>query len=132
MGFFKDIHTLNKQGREMQKNMDVKATMANAMASMQAGTAMMQQQTAASMMAVHGADATATIAAVRQTGMQMNFSPVLDVDLMVFRNGIPLPVTVRQHVEQIYLARAQVGASVRVKVDPNNHQSVWIDWVSPA
>ena len=36
MGFFKDVRTLTKQGNEMQKNMDVKATMANGMASMQA------------------------------------------------------------------------------------------------
>jgi len=131
MGFFKDLNTLSKQGREMQKNMDVKATMANAMAQMQAGSAMMQQQTAASMMAVHGTDATATISGVRQTGMQLNFAPVIDVDLTVFRNGIPMPVTVRQPVEQIHLGRARVGENVRVKVDPNNPSSVWIDWVSP-
>jgi len=132
MGFFKDIHTLNKQGREMQKNMDVKATMANGMAQMQAASAMMQQQTAAATMAIHGVDATGTISAVRQTGMQMNFAPVIDLDLTVIRNGIPMPVTVRQAVEQVYLGRVRVGEQVRVKVDPNNPMSVWIDWVTPA
>src|SRR4051812_24059727 len=122
MGFFKDINTLTQQGKEMRKNTDVKATMAGAMAQMQAGSAMMQQQTAASMMAMHGADATATITGVRQTGMQFNFSPVVDLDLMVLRNGVPMPATVRQAVEQIHLGRVRVGENVRVKVDPSNPQ----------
>jgi roadblock/LC7 domain-containing protein len=62
MGFFKDLSTLKHQSREMQKNTDVKATMANGMAQMQAANAMMQQQTTASMMAISGQDATAKIA----------------------------------------------------------------------
>jgi len=132
MGFFKDVHTLNKQSREMQKHTNVKASMADGMARMQAANAMMQQQTAAAMMATHGSDATATISGVRQTGMQMNFAPVIDLDLMVFRNGIPMPVTVRQAVEQVYLSRVRIGENVKVKVDPNNAASVWIDWISPA
>lgn len=132
MGFFKDIHTLNKQTREMQRTRDVKATMQGAMAQMQAGNVMMQQQTEAAMMATQGVDAMATISGVRQTGMQMNLSPVIDVDLMVFRNGIPTPTTVRQAVEQIHLGRVRIGETVHVKIDAHNPASVWIDWFTPA
>ena len=64
--------------------------------------------------------------------MQMNFAPVIDLDLMVFRNGVPMPVTVRETVEQIHLGRVRIGETVKVKVDPNNPASVWIDWISPA
>ena len=83
MGFFKDLGTLSKQGRDMQNQMDVGASMANATAQMQAATAMMAQQTAAAQAAVTGVDATATVAGVRQTGMQVNFAPVVDLDLTV-------------------------------------------------
>ncbi len=132
MGFFKDVSTLKHQGREMQKHTDVKASMANGMARMQAANAMMQQQTAASMMAIQGQDATATISGLRQTGMQVNFAPVIDIDLTVFRNGIPMPATVRETVQQMYLGRCRIGENLKVKVDPNNPALVWIDWIAPA
>ncbi|MGD9996606.1 MAG: hypothetical protein AB7U39_06725, partial [Ilumatobacteraceae bacterium] len=85
MGFFKDVRTLTKQGHKIQKNMDVQAQMAQGMASMQAASAMMAQQTAAAHLAVNGVAAIATVAAVRPTGMEINLSPVVDIDLMVMR-----------------------------------------------
>lgn len=132
MGFFKDLGTLTRQGNEMQKQMDVGATMANATAQMQAATAMMQQQTAAAQAAVTGVDATVTIAGVRPTGMQVNFAPVVDLDLTVLRDGLPMPVTVRESVPQLALARLRVGETLRAKVDRANPSLVWIDWYSPA
>lgn len=130
MGLFKDMRTLSKQGREMQKNMDVKASMAQGLASMQQANAMIEQQTANATMALHGTDSTATVVAVRPTGMQMNFSPVIDLDLTVFRNGVPVPMTHREAVAQVYLARAQPGATLKVKIDPANPSSLWIDWTA--
>ena len=88
MGFFKDVHTLTKQGKEMQKNTDVKANLAKGMAGMQAASAMMAQQTTAAMLATTGVATTATVAGVRPTGMQINMAPVVDIDLTVFRNGL--------------------------------------------
>ncbi len=131
MGFFKDLGTLSKQGRDMQNQMDVGASMANATAQMQAATAMMAQQTAAAQAAVTGVDATATVAGVRQTGMQVNFAPVVDLDLTVLRNGVPMPVTVRDAVPQVALARLRMGETLRVKVDRANPALVWIDWYTP-
>lgn len=132
MGFFKDVRTLTKQGNEMQKNVDMKATMANGMASMQAASTMMAQQTTAATLATTGVATMATVAGVRPTGMQINFSPVVDIDLTVFRNGVPVPMTHQEAVPQVYLARLQVGASLHVKFDPSNPSSLWIDWLTPA
>lgn len=132
MGFFKDLGTLQRQANEMHRNTDVKATMANATAQMQAATAMMAQQTAGAHLATTGADATATIAGVRPTGMQVNFSPIVELDLTIVRNGIPMPLTVRETVPQVALARLRVGETLRAKVDPNQPGLAWLDWYSPA
>jgi hypothetical protein len=128
MGFFKDLNTLSKQGKELQKNMDVKARMEQGMANMQMANTMIQQQTYAAHMAVHGIPSTATVVAVRPTGAQLNFDPVLDVDLTVFRNGVPVPATVRQPVPQVFLSRLQPGALVNVRLDPNDPNSVVFAW----
>ena len=37
-----------------------------------------------------------------------------------------------EQISQIYLARAQPGQSLKVKVDPNDNTAVWIDWITPA
>jgi hypothetical protein len=132
MGFFKDVRTLTKQGHELQKNMDVQAQMAQGLASMQAASAMMAQQTTAAHLAVNGVPAVATVAAVRPTGMQINLSPVVDIDLMVMRDGIPMPVTHQEPVPHVHLARLQPGAALHVRFDPANPSSLWIDWVTPA
>jgi hypothetical protein len=132
MGFFKDVRTLTKQGHDMQNAMDVKATMANGMANMQAASAMMAQQTMAATLATTSVATTATVAAARPTGMQINLSPVVDIDLTVFRNGVPVPMTHQEAVSQVYLARLQPGASLHVKFDPSNPSALWIDWVTPA
>ena len=132
MGFFKDVHTLTKQGKEMQKNSDVKANLAKGMAGMQAASAMMAQQTTAAMLATTGVATTATVAGVRPTGMQINMAPVVDIDLTVFRNGVPVPMTHQEAVPQVYLSRLQAGANFHVKYDPANPSTLWIDWVTPA
>jgi hypothetical protein len=124
MGMFKDMRTLSKQGRDIQQHTDVKATMADGLAKMQAATAMMTQQATA----VNGVPATATIVAVRPTSTVVNMAPVVEIDLTVIRNGMPMPVTHREAVPQAFLGRLQPGANLQVKVDPANPTSVWIDW----
>lgn len=132
MGFFKDLGTLHGQAKQMQQQQNVGDRLAHASAQMQAASAMMAQQTAAAQAAVTGIDATATIAGVRQTGMQLNYSPVVDIDLTVIRNGLPMPVTVRETVPQVALARLRLGETLHVKVDQANPGLVWIDWYRPA
>ena len=133
MGMFKSLRDLQQQSEEINKNWDVGAQLEDAQARMQDAQEMMAQQTAAANAAVSGADATATIVAVRQGNGMVNLQPIIEVDLTVLPDGLPpYPVTVKQVIPQIHLAQAQPGASVHVKVDPNNPASVWIDWTRPA
>ena len=64
--------------------------------------------------------------------MQINMAPVVDIDLTVFRNGVPVPMTHQEAVPQVYLSRLQAGANFHVKYDPANPSTLWIDWVTPA
>jgi expansin (peptidoglycan-binding protein) len=132
MGFFKSMKDLSQQANEINKNWDVGAQLADAQASMQNAQAMMAQQTAAANLAATGLDGVATITGVRQSGGMVNFQPILELDLTVAAAGRPpLPVTVSQPVEQIFLAKAQPGGKVAVKVDPADPNLVWINWAAP-
>lgn len=137
MGFMKDLKKLSDQGKEMREKYPVQDQLANAQASMANANAMMANMASASAAATqamtNGVDATATITAARQTGTQMNFNPVIELDLLVMMpSGIPMPVTRQETVAQLHLARCQVGANLRVKVEPTNPNSLWIDWNTPA
>ena len=67
----------------------------------------------------------ATISAIRQTGTTVNYNPECDLDLQVSVNGsAPYPVTHRQVVAQIAVANFQPGATVSVRVDPADPQSL--------
>ncbi len=128
MGFFKNLGELQKQGREMQKNMDVGAQMAGAQASLANATQMMAQQTTAAGLAATGIDATATIVAVRQGAGMINFQPIMELDLTVMPPSTPpYPVTVSQPVPPNLAGRLLPGASLRVKIDPHNQQALRID-----
>jgi hypothetical protein len=130
---FKSLRDLQKQSEEINKNWDMGAQLEDAQARMQDAQEMMAQQTAAANAAVSGADATATVIAVRQGNGMVNYQPIIELDLTVLPEGLPpYPVTVKQVIPQVQLAQAQPGASVHVKVDPNNPASVWIDWTRPA
>jgi hypothetical protein len=133
MGFFKDMRKLNKVGKEMYMDMDVGAQMAQAQASMAQAQNFMAQQTAAAETAVrpeNGISGTATITALRSTGMLVNYQPVVELDLLVAPQGrAPYPVT---RTETITVANRMVcvaGRAVPVVVDAHDANVVWIDWV---
>jgi expansin (peptidoglycan-binding protein) len=132
MGLFKSMRDLQKQANEINKNWDVGAQLADAQTSMQNAQAMMAQQTAAANLAATGLDGVATITGVRQQGGMVNFQPILELDLTVAAAGRPpMPVSVTQPVEQVFLTRAQPGAKVAVKVDQTDPNLVWINWAAP-
>jgi roadblock/LC7 domain-containing protein len=129
MGLFKSVRELNKQGKEISRNWDVGAQLADAQASMAAANEMMAQQTAAANVAATGLDAAATVVAVRQGGAMVNYQPMVEIDLTVMvPGGMPYPATVSQVVQQVHLARLQPGNALRVKVDQANPQTIWIDF----
>ena len=128
MGMFKSMRDLQKQSKEIQKNWDVGAQLDDAQARMAAANEMMAQQTAAANIAATGVDAEATIVGVRDAGAQVNYQPMCEIDLTVMPDGLPpYPVTVKQVVPMAQLAALQPGKNVKVKVDPNNPATVFID-----
>jgi uncharacterized membrane protein len=131
MGMFKDLRKMRQQLQGMQANTDPAAMMNDAMQRMQSANQFLAQQTQAASLATTGLDATATITAVSQAGAMVNFQPTLQLSLTVLPDGRPpYPVHVTQVVQQIYLAKAVAGATVHVKVDPNDPSSVWINWAA--
>lgn len=128
MGFFKDLGELHRLGQESAKSFDPAAQMARANQQMAQAQQMMAQQTTAATLAATGVDATATVVAVRQPRGMINFQPIMDVDLTVFPpSGPPYPVSTSQPVSPALAAQLAPGASLRVKLDPQNAQSIWID-----
>lgn len=87
MGFFKDINTLKKQAKEIDKTWDPGAQMRAGKERMAAAQGMLAQQTAAISLSTTGETAEAQIVASRDTGTQINLQPVLELDLLVMRQG---------------------------------------------
>jgi hypothetical protein len=125
MGFLKDINTLKKQAKEIDKTFDPGAQMREGKQRMAAAQEMLAQQTAAMQLATTGEDAQAQVVAARDTGTQINLQPVLEIDLLVMRDGQPpYPATVRQMVPQSQLGLIAAGSTVSVRVDPTNPSTV--------
>jgi hypothetical protein len=133
MGFFKSLRDLQKQSDEINENWDVGAQLADAQARMTEANAFMAQQTAAANAATSGVEATATVAAVRQEGGMVNYQPIVELDLTVIApDNPPFPLTVKQVVAQTQLAMLRPGASLKVKVDPDDPSAIWIDFAGSA
>jgi hypothetical protein len=131
MGMFRSVRQLQKQAKEIDKTWDPGQQMADGMERMRQAQQFMAQQTQAANIASTGADATAMITGVAQTGAVVNFQPTLQIDLTVMPDGLPpYPATVTQVVEQVFLTKAVAGASVPIKVDPENPGSIWINWAA--
>jgi Protein of unknown function (DUF3592) len=125
MGFFKDISTLKKQAKAIDKTWDPGAQMRAGKERMAAASEMLAQQAAAAQLATTGETAEAQVVASRDTGTQINLQPMLEIDLLVMREGQPpYPATVRQIVANAQLGLIAPGATVSVRVDPANPSTV--------
>ena len=132
MGFFKDVRKLNKMGKEQYMNMDVGGQMQQAQASMAQAQQMMAQQTAAAETRARpetGVPGTATVTAVRPTGMLVNYQPMVEVDLLVAPEGrAPYPTTISEQITVDNRMSCVAGRSVPVLVDAEDPAVVWVDW----
>ena len=131
MGMFKDLNNLNKQAKAMQK--PEHRGLMGGFRQMKDGVAqaneimgdMAADGQKANYLATAGQDGTATITAVRDTGMTVNDNPSIEMDLQVqVAGGAPYPVTHQQVVSRLAIGNFQPGASITVKVDPANPQSL--------
>lgn len=132
MGFFKDIRNLQQQaqamtppeyqgfGGQMRQMRDGVALASQTLSDLNTG-----QMQAQALMAT-GVVGQATIGAVRDTGMTVNEHPVVELDLQVTtpNAAAPYPVTHRQMINRLQVAQLQPGATVQVRVDPMNPQSL--------
>ena len=131
MGFFKDLRNVQKQATEMtpqeyrgmgglmRMSKDGMAQMSQTMDQMQSDAHKAQHLQA------NGRTGMATITALRQTGTFVNENPEVEMDLQVSVEGMaPYAVTHRQVLALIAVPQFQPGASVPVKVDPMDPQSL--------
>jgi predicted acyltransferase (DUF342 family) len=131
MGFFGDLNKLRIQGEEMREKQDVKGDMANAKAKMDAmnaayAAAAPKPEDPAS--EARRVDATATVQSAVQTGMMVNMMQGVNVNLLVMINGIPTPVSTMLMIPIMNMVRLQPGAQLAVSIDPQEPNSVRIDW----
>jgi hypothetical protein len=132
MGFFKSMRDLKQMSKEIERTAPpVGQRLAEAQTKMAGLSEMMaaqtQQANTAMAAAVSGVDMTATITGMRQVGT-VNFDLMMEFELTVIPSGLPpYPATVRQTISQMQMVQFRPGASVRVKVDPNNPSAVWLD-----
>ena len=131
MGFFGDLNKLRIQGEEMREKQDVKGDMNRAKAQMDAmnaayAAAAPKPEDPAS--EARRVDATATVQSAAQTGMMVNMNQGVQVNLLVMVNGIPMPVTTLLMIPIMNMARLQPGAQLAVSIDPQDPNSVRIDW----
>jgi hypothetical protein len=133
MGFLKDIRNLQKQAEAMTP--PEHRGMTGGFRRMRDGVAQANQvlgdMQADGMKAQHlmanGQAGSATITAVRDTGMTINDNPTVELDLDVsLVGGEPYAVTHRQTISRIAIPSFQPGATVPVRVDPADRTSLMI------
>jgi hypothetical protein len=75
-----------------------------------------------------GVAGTAVVTAVRDTGATVGMDPEVEFDLEICVDpaSVPYAVTHRQVVSELALTNMGAGASVPVRVDPGDPQSVLI------
>lgn len=88
---------------------------------------MQRQVEAADRLMVTGRQGTATVTALRDTGVTINDNPQVELDLDVSVEGMPVyPVTHRQVISRLAVAGFQPGATLPVRVDPQQPRSLII------
>ena len=133
MGFLKDIRSMQKTAKDMtppehrgvmggfRAMKDLASTGATVMGDMQE-----QNATGQRLMAT-GRQGTATVTAIRDTGLTVNENPQVELDLQVSVDGSPAyAVTHRQVVSRVAIPAFQPGATVPVRVDPADPHTLLI------
>ena len=131
MGFFKDIHTIQKQAKEIDKTWDPGAQAREANARMAEMNQMMSQATAAlAAPPEDGIEANAQlVSAGNPTGM-VNTDPIVPVELLVVQDGLPpRPVSLSVIVPTLQMHRLQPGAMLPVRISRTDPSALAVDWV---
>ena len=133
MGFFKDVRDLKQQAEDLRppehrgmmggfRAMRDGVSTANQML---AGMAADQQKTAELMS--NGMPGQAVINTIADTGTTVNENPQVQFNLTVSLPGqAPYPATLTQIVSRVAIGSFQPGATVPVRVSPNDPQTLMI------
>jgi hypothetical protein len=133
MGFFKDIRNLQKQAEAMTP--PEHRGMVGGLRAMRDGVAQANQTLGdvaaeghkAQHLMTNGRQGSATIEAIRETGMTINDNPTVELDLSVSVDGTEAyGVTHKQTISRISMPSFQPGATVPVRVDPADPHSLMI------
>jgi hypothetical protein len=128
MGLFKAYKDTMKEVREIDKTWDPKAQREAGKVRMAAGMDRMAEMTRQANLQATGVTCSATVTAIRETGQMINMQPVAEIEMTILPDGLPpYPVTTHQMISQFQIPQFQPGASLVVKVDPNDPSSVFID-----
>jgi hypothetical protein len=129
MGFFKDVHKLSQQAKEIDKTWDPGAQARDSLAKMKAMNESMEQATQAM---TDGVPGTAQVVSVSPSTGMMNFNPMMRVELLVTQGGgPPRPVSKDLVVPIVYTSRLFPGATLAVMVSPSDPNAVAIMWDTP-
>ena len=134
MGFFKDVHKLKQQAKEIDKTWDPGAQAQQGIERMKEMNAQMAAANAALAAPPEDAiEATAQVVSVGGTTGMMNMDPIMPVELLVMEDGQPpRPASVSIVVPMAQLARLQPGAMIAVKMSKSNPNAMAVDWSAPA
>jgi len=131
MGFFKDVNTLKKMGKEAQKTSDPGAQARDATARMRA---MNEAYAATNDLAADPADAvtgTVQVVAVGMTAGMVNMDPMLSVNVLVLGTGLPpVPAQVNLVVPTAQLHRLVAGASLPARISRTDPTVFTVDWAA--
>jgi hypothetical protein len=132
VGFLKDISSLNKQAKQIQKDWDPAQQMTNGQARLAAITHQMAQANAA--LTAPPADAviaSAQVVSVGTTSGMVNSEPIVPVEFMIFPpSGPPRPVSTSIVVPVTQLSRLTPGMTVPVKMSASNPHALAVDWTA--
>ena len=134
MGFLKDLTTLTKMGRDIQKHTDVGASMAAMQQSLiQASQVMAAAAPATTDPALEAqrVRTTATVVDARQLPMMVGMNVMVEIDLhVILPGGMPLPVTRTEQLAPLLLARIAPGAVLPASVVPGHPDTVRLEWAA--
>ncbi|QXC60754.1 hypothetical protein KSP35_20915 [Aquihabitans sp. G128] len=129
MGFFKDLHTVSKQSKEIGRTSDPGARLHEMNAKLAAVNASMVQQTVA--LAPDAVPCRVQVVSASPTGTIINGEPVMAVQVLVLGDGRPpVPTTVSVAIPSLQLHRLQPGALLAARTSPTDPTSFAFDWAS--
>jgi hypothetical protein len=128
VGFFKDLKKTVDKSNELEKSLpSAKDRMAQGIETMKAMNTTGAGMVAAMDPSKPSNTLQAQVVAVRDAHAQINYQPLLEIDLLVSgATGAKYPVTLHQSVPHAALARIQPGATVPVRVSVDDPQAVFL------